>query len=187
MKASIYLILFTVLAISCQTKRDKVEKVIKEWQGKEILIPDVNFAYNVLGRDTILGTDLWDKPYKILTYIDSIGCSACQMEIPLWMELMDSCKLQQLDVSFIFVIHSDDFIKLGHDVQIFGFDHPIIYDYQNSFDKINHFPPPPYRSFLLDKDNKVQLIGLPIKNPKMWELYKKTITQSQETSSRKRR
>ena len=83
MKLSIYLTLFTILAISCQTKKDKVEKVIKEWQGKEILIPDGNFVYSVLGRDTFCA-DLWEKPYKILTYIDSIGCSACQMGLLDW-------------------------------------------------------------------------------------------------------
>jgi hypothetical protein len=35
----------------------------------------------------------------------------------------------------------------------------------------------PYRTFLLDKDNKVLLVGSPIKNPKMWALYEKIITQ----------
>jgi hypothetical protein len=91
--------------------------------------------------------------------------------------LIDSCKQQQLEVAFIFVIHSSNFKALANDVRFLQFNHTLIFDYQNSFDKINHFPPPPYRSFLLDKDNKVQLIGLPINNPKMWKLYMKIITQ----------
>ena len=137
------------------------------------------FSYNILGRDTVLSVDLWKKPYKILTYIDSIGCSACQMDIPLWVELIDSCKQQQFNVSFIFIIHSDDFVKLSSDIKLFNFDYPLIYDYQNSFDKINNFPPPPYRSFLLDIDNKVKIVGSPIYYPKIWQLYKNILSQTQ--------
>ena len=178
MKHLFLTLLIIISVISCQNNKSVVNQTVKEWQGKDILIPNGNYTYTILGRDTLY-TDLWDKPYKILTYIDSIGCSACQMEIPQWMVLIDSCKLLHLDISFIFVIHSSDYKKLGYDIQLLGFDYPIIYDYQNSFDKINRFPPPPYRSFLLDKNNKVQVIGSPINNPKMWELYKKVITQKE--------
>ena len=58
-----------------------------------------------------------------------------------------------------------------------GFDEPIIYDYHNQFFKLNQFPPDPYRTFLLDKQNKVQLIGNPVETPQLWELYNKVITQ----------
>ena len=143
------------------------------------MIPAGGFSYNILGTDTVLSVDIWKEPYKILTYIDSIGCSACQMDIPLWVELIDSCKQQQFNVTFIFVIHSDDFVKLSSDIRFFNFDHPLIYDYQNSFDKINNFPPPPYRSFLLDKDNKVKIVGSPIYYPKIWQLYKDILSQTQ--------
>lgn len=30
-----------------------------------------------------------------------------------------------------------------------------------------------YRTFLLDKNNKIQLVGSPVNNSKMWQLYKK--------------
>ena len=76
---------------------------------------------------------------------------------------------------FIFVVHSSDFKRFDAEVSFYKFDYPIIYDYHNSFDKLNKFPPAPYRTFLLDKDNKVQLIGSPINNPQIWELYKKVM------------
>ena len=171
-----FVLLVIVFVISCRNNKS-ANKIVNEWQGKEILIPDSGFTYNVLGNDTTPRMDLWDKPYKILTYVDSIGCSACQMGLYNWRVLIDSCEQFQLDVSFLFVIHSLDYEKLGSDVKFSEFSYPLIYDYQNSFDKINHFPQPPYRTFLLDKNNKVQLIGSPINNPKMWELYKEVISQ----------
>jgi hypothetical protein len=53
------------------------------------------------------------------------------------------------------------------------FKYPIIYDYHNDFDKLNHFPPYPYRTFLLDKNNKVLLIGSAINIHVMCEKYLK--------------
>ncbi|MDR2410159.1 MAG: hypothetical protein LBE13_18905, partial [Bacteroidales bacterium] len=75
---------------------------------------------------------------------------------------------------FLFVIHSPNYADLGY--ELLYFDYPIIYDKHNSFDKLNHFPPLPYRTFLLDKDNKVILVGSPINNPKLLEIYMNIMT-----------
>jgi hypothetical protein len=46
---------------------------------------------------------------------------------------------------------------------------------------LNHFPSQPeLQSFLLDKDNKVLLIGNPVLNPKVWDLYKQIITDNKD-------
>ena len=89
--AFVYLMLFlclwlcAFLLVSCQSKNSDAELIVKKWKGKEIVIPDDgSFVYTILGNDTILGYNLWDKPHKIVTYIDSIGCSICQLEVPLW-------------------------------------------------------------------------------------------------------
>ena len=171
----IFIILFFFFLNSCQmSRKSDIKKIIQEWQEKEILIP-AEIEYKTLGQNTV-NSALWNSPYKILTYIDSIGCSSCQLRFSEWEILINSCKLQKLDVSFLFVVHSSDFINFDKEIRFYGFDYPIIFDYKNQFDKFNHFPPAPYRTFLLDKDNKVQLIGSPINNPTMWELYKKEIT-----------
>jgi hypothetical protein len=96
----------------------------------------------------------------------------------MWAALIDSCEQQQLDVSFLFVVHSLDYEQLDSDVKFLEFDYPLIYDYQNRFYKLNQFPQPPYRTFLLDKDNYVLSIGSPMANPKIWELYKEIITSA---------
>jgi len=157
------------------SRKSEIKKVIQEWQGKEILIP-TDITFKSLGRDTA-SSYLWNKPYKIFTYIDSIGCSSCQLGMFDWYALIDLCKLQHFDVSFLFVVHSSDFTHFDSEVLSFQFDYPIIYDYQNQFDKLNNFPPLPFRTFLLNKDNKVILTGTPINNPEMWKLYKKEIEQ----------
>ena len=42
---------------------------------------------------------------------------------------------------------------------------------------LNHFPEnETYQCFLLDSINKVMAVGNPIRNPKVWDLYKQIIT-----------
>ena len=178
MKA-IFKILLVVIALhNCSSKQKGIENMIREWQGKEIIIPQ-QIEYKLLGCDTVC-SDLWDMPYKILTYVDSVGCTICKMGLSQWQELIELCERHQLNVAFLFVIHSSDYNLLSNDLIAFEFNYPVIYDEHNLFDKLNRFPPVPYRTFLLDKDNKVQLVGSPIENPKIWELYKKVITKSQK-------
>ena len=163
--------------LSCvQSGKNDIKKIIQDWQEKEIVKPDI-INYKILGKDTVCN-ELWDKPFRVLTYIDSVGCTGCRLRLPEWKMLIDSCRQQSIDISFIFIVHSSDFLSFTSDVKYQEFSEPIIYDYQNQFYKLNRFPPEPYRTFLLDSQNRVQLIGNPIETPQMWELYKKVITQS---------
>ena len=163
------------LFTSCvNTSKRNIEKVVTEWQGKEIVIPE-DIHYKILGRDTICD-HLWAKPFRVFTYIDSVGCTSCQLQLQEWKELINFCKQQSIDISFVFVVHSSDFTKFTNDVKLYKFKEPIVYDYENQFHQMNKFPPYPYRTFLLNSKNQVQLIGSPIDNPQIWDLYKKVIT-----------
>jgi hypothetical protein len=143
--------------------------------GEEIILPS-DMEYKITGRDTLC-PELWNKSYKFLTYVDSAGCTSCQLGIPQWQQIMDICQSNHFDVSFLFVVYSLNYENFEYELLLDNFDCPIIYDRRNRFDELNHFPPFPYRTFLLDKDNKIILIGSPINNPQMLELYMKTIAQ----------
>ena len=162
--------------ISCNPKKREIKKIIQEWQGKEIIIPNEEIIYKISGRK-IEDADLWSKSYKIFTYIDSVGCTSCQMGLNQWKELIDSCRDQLIDISFLFVVHSSNFTEFEDELLLYEFDYPIIYDYENTFERLNRFPSTPYRTFLLDKENKVILIGSPKNNRKLWNLYKQEITR----------
>ena len=159
----------------CSSSQKDIEKIVKEWQGKEIIVPH-EIEFKIFGRDTLC-SDLLGKSYKILTYVDSIGCTSCQLGLPHWLELIQISERQQMNVAFLFVVHSSNYHLFTLETIANEFNYPIIYDYNNSFYKLNHFPPDPYRTFLLDGDNKVQLIGSPIESFQIWELYKKAISQ----------
>ena len=169
-------ILVCFIFLSCnELQKRQNEKIFSEWIGKEIIIPDV-FTFKSFGKDTLCNY-LWDKEYKIFTYIDSIGCSSCKMDLQGWEGIIKISHKLHLNIGFIFVVHSSNFWLFDTGILIHEFEHPIIYDYNNDFHKLNNFPPAPFRTFLLDKSNKVLLIGSPVGNPEMWEEYLRVITQ----------
>ncbi|MDR0681193.1 MAG: hypothetical protein LBG15_04995 [Dysgonamonadaceae bacterium] len=66
-----YWLLFSLLIMySCH--ENKEAKIISEWIGKEIFLPD-KYICKCADKDTTLFTclDLLKKEYKILVYIDS--------------------------------------------------------------------------------------------------------------------
>lgn len=168
-----------IYLVACQSKNAETRQIIQEWQYKEIKIPD-EIHYKVLGRDTMCAY-FSDKPYKVLMYIDSIDCIGCQFDLYKWKRFIESC--DDSIVNFVFVICSADYKFLEQALEDFQFNFPIIYDYNDDFNKLNHFPSVPYRTFLLDKDNKVVVIGNPVYNLSVKDLYLKRIMQSSRKSS----
>ena len=76
-------ILFFVVCMcffSCQRKGVVNEQVLY-WQDREILFPQKN-VFTLFGKDTV--DMLFDSPYKILSYLDSMGCVSCKAQFPAW-------------------------------------------------------------------------------------------------------
>ena len=82
---------------------------------------------------------------------------------------------QMLPTIFLLIAACIDLYKSN------GFRHPVFIDNGNEgneIDRINKFPSTPeYQCFLLDKDNKVLLVGNPSLASGIWFLYKKIITE----------
>jgi hypothetical protein len=53
---------------------------MKKWAGKTIKFSDEKPVY-VYAKDTMKHVDDVKKPYKILLYIDSTGCTNCKLRM----------------------------------------------------------------------------------------------------------
>ena len=172
---------FIILALSfiCCNSVDKqgFEKLYNEWEGKTISFPK-NTIFTIQGKDTLHFST--DGEYKILSYVDSTGCTSCKMQLHKWEALMmEFKKLSPKDISYIFYICPKDKNKLNFLLQNEGFVYPICIDEQDELNRLNQFPSDmTFQTFLLDKENKVVAIGNPILNPKVKELYLKIVTGS---------
>jgi len=105
--------------------------------------------------------------------VDSVGCTSCKLQLPRWIEFMEELESKTKDnVPFVFVFHPKSAKELRHTLRLHGFNHPVFFDEKDDFNALNRFPDDMmFQTFLLDKDNKVVVLGNPVLNPQVKELY----------------
>ena len=187
MKKQLYILLLLSLLTACkENNKEKFALLVQEWQGKEIVFPQ-NMAFTRFVTEPV-DYRIPDAEYKVLVYVDSVGCTSCKLQLLKWKELIahvDSAT--NGNVPFIFVFQSKDDRELRYILKCDNFDRPVCIDRNNRFNSSNRFPQDiTFQTFLLDKDNKVKVIGNPVHNLAVRDLYLKQITgmQYQEALSK---
>lgn len=168
-------VLLFLLLFSCKNaKKEKISLLMEKWIQKEIVFPN-DLIFTIQGEDTI-DYVLQDK-FKIITYVDSTGCTACKMKLPKWEELITSFDSLGINsVQFLFFFSPQKSTELHYALRTDKFKYPICIDYSDSFNMINHLPNDEnFQTFLLDKENRIIAIGNPVNNPKIKELYLRMI------------
>jgi len=59
--------------------------------------------FKSLGNDTS-SSNILKHWYKVLVYLDSNGCIACRLNLPIWKTYIDSCQQNDINVGFLFVV-----------------------------------------------------------------------------------
>lgn len=164
-------LMLLVLAIvpSCKkSARDVYAEAVEEWIGKEILFPDSMMT--VTGEMIAPPT----ADFTIVSYYDSTGCTGCRMKLPFWNEFMnkvDSAKGVN-SVELIMVAATDRVNELKHLVKLNSFSGNMVYDPDDSFNRLNSFPDvAELQTFLLDHDHRVIAMGNPVTNDGIGKLY----------------
>lgn len=177
MKQQLYILFLLFLLTACQeNKKEQFARLVQEWQGKEIVFPqDMAFTRFVTEP---MEYQIPDAEYKVLIYVDSIGCTSCKLQLPKWKELIAHVDSATNDnIPFIFVFQSKDDKELRYILKRDNFARPVCIDRDSRLDKLNKFPQDiTFQTFLLDKDNKVKVIGNPVHNLAVRDLYLKQIT-----------
>ena len=173
------LLMLILLPSGKQTQSEKLEKLLREWTGKEIVFPN-NPSFTIYGEqeaDFKIPTD----GYKVVHYLDSIGCISCKLNLEKWKEYiayMDSAT--NGTVPCVFFFHAKEKREVKISLKEDNFDYPVCMDTANEFYQLNRFPMYPIlQTFLLDKDNRIVAMGDPVTNPKIKELYLNLINGKQ--------
>lgn len=185
MKYLITIISVVFIAFSCvDSSHERLEEKVKQWIGKEILFPN-NAVFTILGEDTVK-SKLFESRYHIVSYVDSMGCISCKLQLNKWKEFINQLdSLTNHSVAVSFFIHSKNIRDLKLILKREKFNHPICADLDNSFYGLNKFPSESmFHTFLIDESNKVLAIGNPIHNFKVKELYLKIIKGESEASAK---
>jgi hypothetical protein len=180
LKIMMLLLFFSAFACKKENKRGEAEKAVNEWLGREIKFPS-DAQCCMLGKDTTstLCNELLDREFKVLLYIDSTGCSDCRLRLQEWKQLItESDTLFNGKLGFLFFFQPKSTKEISYIFKTNDFSYPVFIDMNNSIDNLNLLSKSArYQCFLLNKDNRVILLGNPAQNPKIWELYKKIISR----------
>lgn len=173
------IILSVLLFFSCGND-SKIKKELKILQSQSIIIPN-NVKVLINGKDTVMNSFM-DSELKLIFYIDSAGCSSCAIkDIYLWNDFVEYAEEfdNRLKYYFIFSPKKNDEYSVRFALKTNNFDYPVILDSKGEFKKRNpHIPKNPLlHTFLLDKDNKVILVGNPLNNPKIEEMFYKIVEE----------
>ena len=181
-KTFFVIISILLFCISCKENNkqlDDATKIVNEWTGKTIQFP--NNLYCTSMGENYPCIDLYSDKYKILLYVDSLGCTSCHLKLSEWKRIMaESDSLFSRKIEFILFFQPKKVDK--EELQIIfkenEFNHPVFIDQNIEIDKLNKFPSKiEYQCFLIDNDNRVIAIGNPSLNHEIWILYKKIIEE----------
>lgn len=178
MKNCIYFILLFIfsLCFNFSCKKSNIKKEIKKIASISISFPQYTSA--------IVGGKLVYKPInvntnKLLVYYDSSICGTCEItHIEKWEKII---RLSQDHKSFetIFILEpkSEDLKELKQILLSLSFDGTVYIDKTKEFSSKNPKIPKDNRFhiLLLDKNNRVVLVGNPLASDAMWTLFKSTL------------
>ena len=160
------------LCVACkESPQEHYAKLLQEWMGKEVRFPN-NPTFTIQGKDTV--NFPLDADYKILTYVDSMGCISCKLQLDRWKMYMAEEELA--DVRFLFFFSPEKRLDILGTLKGDAFTYPVCIDERKELNQLNQFPTEfGGQTFLLDRNNKILAMGNPIHNPKVKDLYLKII------------
>ena len=170
-KIGLFYLLACCLLFSCHTPQEDIGRIV----GSTIVFPRQLITVSI-GDDTSVPDTL--ALIKLVTYIDSDGCDDCSLKIlRTWRGFVAEMDSVPSNIECVFIFAPKRIENLKSGLHVHRFDLPVFYDPDGAFERSNPQLPenPLFHTFLLDRDNRVVLVGSPIGNPKMWELYKSTI------------
>jgi len=173
----IYLFLAVGLFACCGVN---LQRQLEEFTAKEIVAPH-GMRQMVEGRDSVVLNPTVGAA-RLVVWADSLDCSTCRVsKMFQYTEIVNYRKEVGETFTPVFVF-SPPRAKVDEVLLTIGvtpFDYPVFIDENGLFVAANpHIPSDnQLHTFLLDKNGKVVLVGDPVNNPQLWEMYKKTITE----------
>lgn len=139
---------------------------ISKKEGKPLKFPN-EFNLTVQGEKTIETRALLTNDFKIVTYVDSTGCTGCKLKLDKWKLLIKELSTLTNDsLPVLFILHPKTKEELVNILKRNSFKYPIFIDENDIFNKLNRFSDDVrLQTFLLDKEQKIVAFGNPIHNP----------------------
>lgn len=167
-----------IVFYSCDNRKSSIKEQVGKMSAEPILVNLDNMDYVECRSDSFLPETEVD--YTMVVYVDSSKCTPCAIDhLRFWNKHVKDAKYKKLKITFKFIVapkereKEDVYMTLAESDLLC----PIYVDTAYTFLKNNPMIPKDkmYHSFLLGKDNKVLLVGSPIDNERVKEIYERII------------
>lgn len=164
------------LIVSCRNnKMHSINMEVKHWLGKEVYLPKLS-DMRTLERNSI--SSPLEKRVKIMTIINA-SCGTCIEEFKKWNDFMKTTDTTL--VGYVFLLYSNDDLMTfeNTNANYLQFPYPYFNDKENEVIEKNGFniEQKDYNTFLLNKENEIVLVGNPIYNNSISDLYLKEVSR----------
>ena len=176
----IMLMVGMLLNSACAGKNEQTKKIKEElrlFQEKAVILPNNMLAKcidNIEPNSSLLG-----KPLRMVVYRNAQDCGPCSISslLPLYLFILEN--EQNENFGAIVILQPSNIEELDKSLKNLRFRRTVFYDLDGSFERLNpHLPKDErFHTFLLDENNKVILVGYPVNNPKLKELYLKELNK----------
>ena len=134
-----------------------------------------NPVFTRYGKDTV-DFNIHPSPYTILFYVDSNSCVDCKLKLNEWKQFKQEVDSSGGEVQYLFFIHNKRPKYVRNILRSGNFDWPVCLDQKNELDHLNQFPEDEqFHAFLLDRNFRVLVVGDPMRNLEIRNLYLKHI------------
>lgn len=163
------IILFT---ISCKEKKNQVKNELNKKISTQINTIDSLKTYSLDGGFIKRNKE---KNLRIVTYIDAT-CGSCIFDLDRWNDFIQENKFK--NVGYLFYMRTYSIPQLQNFLKEINFKYPVIVDFKNTYKNVNNLSEAKlYQTFLIDGKDKIILVGNPIYNNAISNLYLKTISE----------
>lgn len=166
MRYNLFVLLISLGACSSPVKESREAKIVKGLMGKELVFTDNLFA-DTPKDDQSFQDILQQKSLKIVTIVN-YDCGPCRESINKWKEYFNG-----KNIPFILIVRGGDeeFYNNIRSKESSSFRY-IYYDMNNMFELTNKIPQDiRLRTFLINRENKIRIIGNPLFNKYIAKLY----------------
>ena len=174
-----HLLLFSITISFCtcrkeQGNQDETTEIVNQLMGDTLILPKIS---KVLHKDSLYHQNTTKtKGLKITTFIQG-DCSICIDDLRNWQELFQYAK-SKTGVDILFYLYTSDLAYFRNNIYEQALEqYPLIVDQNYGYIDKNSLPPDrkQYQTFLLDSNNKIILVGNPVYNSKLKDLYMEEI------------
>lgn len=163
---------------SSDKNEETLNRIIQNCLGKEIQIPKKIQSYEPLYDYKTDSLSMFNADLKIFSHIN-VSCPPCINDIILWDKLSRELQFNNVPV-ILFCTSKDSFEVIQYLFEtesVYQFPYPLFFDFNNYYVDKNRFMSysDHFETVLVDKRNKILLLGNPLLSKDIKKMYSDTI------------